>query len=72
MNFSDWPASDDPHQARRTAGLLMAGCAAMQSGLMPRKQYLLMHPDARVSPEEAQSFCTWSAAAAESIRKSQR
>src|SRR4051794_5725960 len=37
MNFSEWPVLDDPHQARRAAGLLMSGCAAMESGLMPRK-----------------------------------
>ena len=61
MNFSDWTSSD-PHEARRAAGLLMAGCAAVQGGLMPRKQYLLMHPDAKVSAEEAQQFCAWTTA----------
>ena len=61
MNFSDWPeASGDPHQARKAAGLLMAACAAMESGLMPRKQYLMMHPEAKVSQQEAQQFCVWS------------
>ena len=29
MNFSDWPSSKDPHQARHASGLLMASCAAM-------------------------------------------
>ena len=61
MNFSDWPSSNDPHEARRATGLLTAACAAMQSGLMPRRQYLLLHPDARISKEDAQQFCAWSA-----------
>ena len=59
MNFSDWPSSEDPHQARRAAGLLMASCAAMQSGLMPRRQYLILHPDARISKQDAQQYCAW-------------
>jgi hypothetical protein len=68
MNFSEWPAIDDPHDARHAAGLLMASCAAMQSGLMPRHQYLLMHPDARVSADEAKQFCVWSTSAVAAMR----
>ena len=71
MNFSNWPSLDDPHGARQAAGFLMAGCAAMQSGLMPRRQYLIMHPNAKVSTEEAQQFCVWSNAQIVSIRKLQ-
>ena len=69
MNFSDWPPASDPHQARRAAGLLMAACAAMQSGLMPRKQYLMMHLDAKVSQEESRQFCAWSASVVGVLRR---
>ena len=72
MNFSEWPASDDPHQARRAAGLLMASCAAMQSGLMPRRQYLLMHPDAKVSPEEAARYCAWTTSQVSALHKAHK
>jgi hypothetical protein len=68
MNFSDWPKLDDPNEARRAAGLLMASCAAIGGGLMPRKQYLMLHPEAKVSPEDTRRFCAWSSAAATSIR----
>ena len=70
MNFSDWPRLDDPHEARRAAGLLMASCAAVESGLMPRRQYLALHPDAKVSKEEAQKFCAWTSSAIKGIRES--
>jgi hypothetical protein len=69
MNFSDWPSLDDPRQARQAAGLLMASCAAMETGLMPRKQYLLMHPAAKISPQDAKVFCAWAAARATLIQK---
>ena len=59
MNFSEWPSSVDPHEARRASGLLMASCAAMKSGLMPRKQYLMLHAESKISPEEAQQYCAW-------------
>ena len=69
MNFSEWPAKDDPRGARRAAGLLMASCAAMQSGLMPRHQYLMLHPDAKVTSSEAQQFCAWSTVTVAELRK---
>ena len=72
MNFSEWPSSNDPHQARRAAGLLMASCAAMQSGLMPRKQYLMMHPDAKVLPDEAKQYCAWTSTEVVALRKLSR
>lgn len=71
MNFSDWPSSEDPHQARRAAGLLMASCAAMESGLMPRKQYLMLHPEAKISLAEAQQYCAWTATEVSAIHKLQ-
>ena len=69
MNFSDWPASNDSHQARRAAGLLMASCAAMQSGFMPRRQYLMLHPEAKISQDEARQYCVWTASQLTALRK---
>lgn len=68
MNFSDWPSSGDLDETRRGAGLLMASCAAIQSGLMPRKQYLILHPEAKVSPDEAKRYCAWANSAAKQLR----
>ena len=69
MNFSDWPDFEDPHQARRAAGLLMASCAAMQIRIMPRQQYLMLHPEAKVSAQDAQQFCAWTATAVAALRR---
>ena len=69
MNFSDWPSSNDPHQARKAAGLLMASCAAMESGLMPRRQYLLMHPDAQITKVEAAQYCAWTTSQVSALHK---
>jgi hypothetical protein len=71
MNFSDWPASSG-EPAERAAGLLMAACAAMKSGLMPRPSYLLLHPDAKVSNQEAERFCAWSLPEATRLMSSSR
>ncbi|HEY3740561.1 MAG TPA: heme-binding domain-containing protein [Bryobacteraceae bacterium] len=68
MNFSDWPSVDNPDEARHAAGLLMASCAAMESGLMPRKRYLILHPEAKISASEAKSYCVWANAAAKDLR----
>jgi hypothetical protein len=58
VNFSEWSV-----QAGRTAntamGTLAAACAGVTAGRMPPALYRLMHPEARLSEEEAISFCTW-------------
>ena len=69
MNFSDWPGVDNPRDARRGAGLLMATCSAIDSGLMPRKRYLIMHPEAKISRDEAKQYCVWALGAAKEIRE---
>ena len=58
VNFSEWSV-----QAGRTAntamGTLAAACAGVTAGHMPPALYRLMHPEARLSEEEAICFCTW-------------
>lgn len=58
MNFSEWvdQAGKTP---RRAAGTLRAGCSAIRSGRMPKKEYLWMHPEARLDPAEIRQFCQW-------------
>src|SRR5207237_6891700 len=65
MNFSEW-ADQAGKTPRRAAGTLMAGCADMKSGRMPKTQYLLMHPNSRLKPTEIAQFCEWT----ESLSKS--
>jgi Haem-binding domain len=58
LNFSEWSV-----QAGRRpeigASMLMAACAATKTGRMPRFPYGMLHPDAKLSPEEVQTFCAW-------------
>ena len=58
MNFSDWTdhAGKTP---RRAAGTLMAGCSDLRTGRMPKKEYVWMHPEARLNPAEIRQFCQW-------------
>jgi hypothetical protein len=60
LNFSDWPAQPGP-ELYRASGMLMAACAAVKSGTMPRPQYLLLHREARLSPQDVEQLCSWSA-----------
>ena len=68
MNFSEWPAIETPHDARAASGLLTASCAALQSGIMPKPQYRVMHGDAQLSVAEKQRFCEWTSMEAAQIR----
>jgi hypothetical protein len=58
MNISEWStqAGRSPETAAAT---LAAACADVRSGRMPLPQYRMMHPEARLSPAEVETFCTW-------------
>jgi hypothetical protein len=71
MNFSEWPASSG-EPAESAAALLMASCSAIKSGVMPRPSYLILHPEAKVSSQEAQGFCEWSLSEATRLMASSR
>ena len=59
MNFSEW-SRQEGKTPQRGAAILMAACALIESGQMPKKNYLFLHPDARLSKSEQQRFCDWS------------
>jgi hypothetical protein len=58
VNFSEWAAQTGgkPYAAM---GTLVAACADLKTGRMPTPQYRLMHPEARLSQQEVNSFCAW-------------
>jgi hypothetical protein len=56
LNFSEWNAKPEVG-----ASMLAASCANLKSGRMPRFPYNLMHPEARLSAAEVETFCVWSA-----------
>jgi hypothetical protein len=55
LNFSEWGKLD----ARRSALKLEEICDEVKSGAMPDRKYVLLHPDAKLSPEEVQAICGW-------------
>ena len=58
MNFSEWKTSAGASRAR-SAATLTAACFAVQSGLMPKSPYPYLHPEARLSRSDIDSFCAW-------------
>jgi hypothetical protein len=59
MNFSRW-AAQNGRRPELAIATLTAACSDLQTGRMPKWNYLLLHPEAKVSPEEVAQFCTWS------------
>lgn len=57
MNFSQWGAYPRP----TTAKLLDEICRKVQNGGMPPLQYLPMHLHARLSRQDRQQICQWTA-----------
>lgn len=59
MNFSEW-STQEGETAQKSAAMLAAACALIEGGQMPKKTYLLLHPDARLSKADQKRFCDWS------------
>ena len=58
FNFSEWAAG--PYGKPRVgAAMLLGMCSAIREGQMPRKNYLMLHPNARPTPSEVDEFCVW-------------
>lgn len=59
LNFTEWPRGD--HEA--ATDLIEAIGEQVESGAMPPRSYLLMHPEARLTGEERQRIVDWSLSA---------
>ncbi len=59
MNFSNWlPAgTKDPAQFNRKR--FDSICREVQGRDMPLTSYLLLHPAARLSPDDVETICQW-------------
>jgi cytochrome c len=58
LNLSNWPQYDTDTQI----GLLAKIASEARSGEMPVRQYLLLHPSARLSDQEQQTIYNWAKA----------
>jgi hypothetical protein len=57
INFQDWEAQVSPQEGKEHLGLI---CKLIRDGSMPPAAYRVMHREASVSPEEANTVCAWS------------
>jgi heme-binding protein len=53
VNFSEWGA----YSADQQRMLLGASCHAASAGTMPGRPWTLLHPEARLSPEDIETIC---------------
>jgi hypothetical protein len=58
LNFSEWRTTSGATPLL-AVGALAASCAAVKSRQMPPTSYLALHPEAKLSPNDIQAFCTW-------------
>lgn len=71
MDLSLWPERNGRTPAKAMA-TLVAACVDVQSGRMPRSNYLWMHSKARPKPEDVQQFCDWTREAIVDLAERQR
>lgn len=64
LNFSEWALLDSRRRMRRLEEI----CEEITSGAMPDPKYVLLHPDARLSPGEITAVCDWTRREAERLR----
>ncbi len=55
MNFSDWASLG----AKKQNEVLSEICSEVAEGKMPKREYVLMHPSAKLTGAQVQAICTW-------------
>ena len=60
LNFSDWQGGGG-ERARDPLGAI---CREVSDGRMPLPSYLLLHPQAQLSPGDVEALCSWARASA--------
>jgi hypothetical protein len=60
MNFSRW----GEYNPFDRADMLDEACEEVRKGEMPLGPYLLLHGDARLSPQDVEALCAWAASEA--------
>jgi hypothetical protein len=63
MNFSLWGT----YKLGKVLSLLEGMCEETSNGTMPRKPYVLMHPETWMSELEVKALCEWAEAEAERL-----
>ena len=68
MNFSDWGSRG----AAVHMAMAAAACEHVRRGRMPKPQYLMIHPEARLSSADIEVMCGWSKAALAAMSKKKK
>ncbi len=55
LNLSDWGS----YTEKRALGKLNDVCGEVTDGLMPLPSYLRIHSEARLSPDDVKTICSW-------------
>ena len=58
-NFSEWLRRDTNNPAEFTQQRFHSLCRQVQTHAMPLTSYLALHPEARLSPADIETFCQW-------------
>ena len=61
LNVSEWLRDDVNDPAEYTRQKLVSACRELKMGRMPLLSYELVHPAARLSAGDIQTFCNWDA-----------
>ena len=56
LNFSDW-GDYTPHESGE---ILEMVCREVKQGTMPLTSYLILHPEAKLTPADVKTLCDWS------------
>jgi hypothetical protein len=64
LNFSVWGTYEPRRQRRK----LYEMCEEVKSAAMPLPQYLYLHRDAKMSPQDTEKLCNWTKAEEEKLK----
>lgn len=67
LSLSDWGTYDSKKKARKLKKI----CEEVETGGMPLRSYLLLHPAARLSDSDKQALCDWTRQEGERVPASQ-
>ena len=59
LNFSEWAAPTVHGRPSSQSSRLKEICEQVEKGKMPLDSYLWIHRQARLSPQDAQTICSW-------------
>ena len=63
LNMSTW----DKYSPMQQAGMVRLMCRTVEQKRMPPRKYTFPHPDARLTADEKEAFCSWANSTADKL-----